>query len=151
MGVQFQEVDVSRDQAAAKEMVDLTGQMGVPVIIIEGEIIVGFDRARIQELVAAAKNAPPRVRFGLKVADASKVTPPTGAIAITGAIIGEVSPGAIGEKAGLKPGDIINQINSQFITGAADMEKALVGIKPGDIVTILFMRGGQPRKSEIVV
>jgi S1-C subfamily serine protease len=151
MGVQFQDVDVSVDQAAAREMVDLTGQMGVPVIIIDGEIIVGFDRARIQELIAAAKSAPPKVRFGLKIADASKVTPVTGAVAITGAIVGEVSPGAIGEKAGLKPGDIITQINRQFITGAADMEHVLVGMKPGNIVTIMFMRGGQPKKSEIII
>ncbi len=151
--MKYQEKDVSRDRAAAQEMVNLTGQMGVPVIVIDGEQIIGFDRQRIQELIQASKqpagNQP--VRFGLKIADAQKVTPPAGAVAITGAIIGEVSPGALGEKAGLKTGDIVTQINRQFVTNAADMEHALVGIKPGDIVTILFLRGGESRKSEIVV
>jgi S1-C subfamily serine protease len=151
LGVKYQEVDVSRDHAAAQEMVDLTGQMGVPVITIDGEIIIGFDRARIQALLETAKTAPPKIRFGLKIADAQKITPPTGAVAITGAIIGEVAPGALGEKAGLKAGDIVTQINLQYVTGAADMEHALAGLKQGDIVAIQFMRGGQPRKSEIVI
>jgi len=158
MGVKYQEKDVSRDRAAAQEMIDLTGQMGVPVILINGEPVIGFDRAKIQQLVAAgaassgaSSGGAQPVRFGLKIADAQKVTPPSGAVAITGAIVGEVSPGAIGEKAGLKSGDIITQINRQFITGAADMQHALVGVKPGDIITILFMRGGESRKSEIIV
>jgi glutaredoxin-like YruB-family protein len=47
--VVFQEVDVSLNQEAAGEMVNKSGQMGVPVLDIEGEIIVGFDRQRIQE------------------------------------------------------------------------------------------------------
>jgi len=47
--VAFEEIDVAADQAKAKEMVDLTGQMGVPVIVIDGEVIVGFDRAKIKE------------------------------------------------------------------------------------------------------
>ena len=68
-----------------------------------------------------------------------------------GAIIGEVSPGLLGEKAGLNPGDIVTEINGRKITSAADMERALAGLKPGDIVTILFLRAGETRKSEIIV
>ena len=49
-------------------MVNLTGQMGVPVIVIDGQAVVGFDRTRIRELLSAAE--PPPVRFGLKIADA---------------------------------------------------------------------------------
>lgn len=45
--VGFREVDVSRDQAAARDLVRRTGQMGVPVIEIDGRPIVGFDRPRI--------------------------------------------------------------------------------------------------------
>ncbi len=41
-GVQYKDVDVSRDHAAAMEMVKKSGQMGVPVIDIDGKIIVGF-------------------------------------------------------------------------------------------------------------
>ncbi|MDQ5912384.1 MAG: glutaredoxin 3 [Patescibacteria group bacterium] len=41
-GVAFEDVDVSKDHARATEMVNRSGQMGVPVIDIGGEVIVGF-------------------------------------------------------------------------------------------------------------
>ena len=48
-GIRFKDVDVSRDQAAARDMVRRSGQMGVPVIDIGGKIVVGFDRPRINQ------------------------------------------------------------------------------------------------------
>lgn len=53
-GVQVNDVDVSRDTAAAMEMVQRTGQMGVPVVELSGEFIVGFDRQRIDALLRSA-------------------------------------------------------------------------------------------------
>jgi len=47
--VPFENFDVSVDQAKAEEMIKKSGQMGVPVLDIEGEIIVGFDRERINK------------------------------------------------------------------------------------------------------
>jgi glutaredoxin-like YruB-family protein len=41
-GVEFKDVDVSRDHDAAKEMIEKSGQMGVPVVEINGELIIGF-------------------------------------------------------------------------------------------------------------
>ncbi len=49
--VPFREVDVSRDAAAARDLVRRTGQMGVPVIEIDGRPIVGFDRPKIDRLL----------------------------------------------------------------------------------------------------
>ena len=46
-GIKYENYDVSLDRQKAKEMVDKSGQMGVPVIDIEGEIIVGFNRPKI--------------------------------------------------------------------------------------------------------
>ena len=46
--VEFENMDVSSDQAAADEMMQKTGQMGVPVLDIDGEIIVGFDKEKIK-------------------------------------------------------------------------------------------------------
>ncbi len=48
-GIQFRDVDVSRDAAAARDMVRRSGQMGVPVIDIGGKIIVGFNRPKIEQ------------------------------------------------------------------------------------------------------
>ncbi len=47
--VTYTEIDVSKDQAKAQEMVQKSGQMGVPVIDINGKIIVGFNKAEIDK------------------------------------------------------------------------------------------------------
>lgn len=49
--VQFEDVDVSRNREAAMEMIQKSGQRGVPVIDINGSIIVGFDQATIDTLI----------------------------------------------------------------------------------------------------
>jgi glutaredoxin 3 len=46
--IPFENCDVSSDQQKAEEMIQKSGQMGVPVLDIEGEIIVGFDKERIK-------------------------------------------------------------------------------------------------------
>jgi glutaredoxin 3 len=55
-GVPFQDVDVSRDPAAARDLVRRTGQMGVPVIEIDGRPIVGFDQVRIDAALGLRQN-----------------------------------------------------------------------------------------------
>jgi len=49
--VVYEEKDVSVDAAARDEMVAKSNQMGVPVIDIDGELIVGFDKERISKLL----------------------------------------------------------------------------------------------------
>ncbi|MBP7087869.1 MAG: glutaredoxin family protein [Candidatus Omnitrophica bacterium] len=51
-GISYQNLDVSSDSALAEEMVKVSGQMGVPVIVIDGNAIVGFDKSQIDELLA---------------------------------------------------------------------------------------------------
>ena len=48
-GVQFEDINVAQDHDAAHEMIEKSGQMGVPVIDIGGKIIVGFDREAIKK------------------------------------------------------------------------------------------------------
>ena len=50
--VEYVEYDVAADLAKRTEMVEKSGQMGVPVIDIEGTVIVGFDEAKIKEALA---------------------------------------------------------------------------------------------------
>lgn len=50
-GYRFREVDVSRDQAAARDVVRMTGQMGVPVVLIGSRPVVGFNQAEIDRLL----------------------------------------------------------------------------------------------------
>lgn len=46
-GVSFESIDVSSDEPGLREMVNVSGQMGVPVLVIDGEVIVGFDQPKI--------------------------------------------------------------------------------------------------------
>jgi glutaredoxin-like YruB-family protein len=50
-GIEFEEIDVSKDEKAAMEMIQKSGQMGVPVIEIDGKIVIGFDKEKIDELL----------------------------------------------------------------------------------------------------
>ncbi len=54
LSVEFEEKDVGRDEAAAREMVDKSGQMGVPVIEVGELVIVGFDRSVLEEALKEA-------------------------------------------------------------------------------------------------
>ena len=47
--IAFEDVDVGQDKEAAKEMVEKSGQMSVPVIDIDGKIIIGFDKKTISQ------------------------------------------------------------------------------------------------------
>ncbi len=47
--VEFNDYDVGSDQEKAEEMISKSGQMGVPVMDIDGKIIVGFDKEKIKE------------------------------------------------------------------------------------------------------
>lgn len=49
--VAYDEKDVTRDDKAREEMVQKSGQLGVPVIEIDGKIAVGFDKKRLSELL----------------------------------------------------------------------------------------------------
>lgn len=50
-GVKYQEVNVAVDVKAREEMVQKSGQLGVPVIDVNGEIVVGFDQQKLSELL----------------------------------------------------------------------------------------------------
>ena len=50
-GIEFKDVDVGSDSAAADEMIKKSGQMGVPVADIDGQIVVGFDKEKICQLL----------------------------------------------------------------------------------------------------
>jgi NADH-dependent peroxiredoxin subunit F len=54
-GVPYESVDVGADENAAKKMIELSGQRGVPVITVDNEVIVGFDTPRLNELFGATE------------------------------------------------------------------------------------------------
>ena len=50
--IPFVDYDVSADREKAKEMIQKTKQMGVPVIMVDDDIVVGFNQAKLDELLA---------------------------------------------------------------------------------------------------
>jgi len=49
--IQFEDIDVSQNEIAQKEMIENSGQYGVPVVDIDGQIIIGFDQDKIKNLL----------------------------------------------------------------------------------------------------
>lgn len=53
-GVQYEEIDLVADPAKVSELVEISGQLGVPVTVINQEVIIGFDRGRLESALAAS-------------------------------------------------------------------------------------------------
>jgi S1-C subfamily serine protease len=146
-GIPYQDHDVSTDSLAAQEMVRLTGQNGVPVTVIDGQTVVGFDQPRLEQLIAQAQAGTPP-KFGAAVADVGKAAR-KGVPIIFGAYVGRIKPGSIAEKAGLAVGDVIIQLDGLAISTAADLEKFILDIKQGDEISIVFIRGNSVNTAEV--
>ena len=148
-GVKFKESDVSIDNAAAREMVNVSGQMGVPVIVVDGEVIIGFNKPKLEELLKVESQGT--VSIGISVADASRVVQRPGKSNASGAYIGSVKPSSPGEKAGLKPGDIILRINSNAVNSANDLELSVSLLSKGDRVSVAYLREDLEQTTEIKI
>ena len=138
-GISFQERDVSINQSYAQELVKSTGQMGVPVTVINGQTVIGFDRGRLEQLLTKTQTAQ-RPPFGASIADASKITAKQGSGIILGAYVGGVRPSSVAERIGLVSGDIITDLNLRHIANARDLEHALSNLKGGSHFSLSFLR-----------
>lgn len=148
--MRFAEHDVSRDRAAASEMVRISQQTGVPVIVVDGQFVVGFDRPRLEMLLAQAQRESAdgvrRPSLGLSVADSRP-----GSGRPSGAYVGLVRPGSPAARAGVREGDVVTEVGGAPISGAADLEKALSAYSPGQEVMATVVRAGQPLRLRVVL
>lgn len=138
---------MGRDPAAAAEMVRLSGQRGVPVTVINGQPVVGFDRARLDHLLAQTREP----RLGAAVADAADMVAKGRCSVASGAYIGKVTPGSAAARAGLQPGDVIVSFAGQGVANTPALERILATLRPGQPVPLTFFRGGETRQSTIVL
>ena len=146
-GIGFQERDVSRNPAYAQELVSSTGQMGVPVTIINQQAVIGFDRAKLERLLTQTQ-AGQRPSFGASIADASKITAKQGSGITLGAYIGRVRSGSVAERLRLASGDIVIELNMKNIANASDLERSLSGLSRGSRLSLVFLRGNKKLASE---
>lgn len=49
--IEFEDIDVSKDEQQLQKMIKDSGQMGVPVVDIDGQVITGFDKEKIDKLL----------------------------------------------------------------------------------------------------
>lgn len=49
--IKFEEVDVSENEKELEKMVAISGQMGVPVVEIDDNVVIGFDKTKIDEIL----------------------------------------------------------------------------------------------------
>jgi len=138
-GVSYREYDVSLDQNAARELVNRTGQMGVPVTIIDGQTIIGFDRAKLEQILSQEQ----RPSLGASIADASKITAKQGTGITLGAYVGKIRPNSLAERLGLAVGDIITEVNMQSIANADDLERVLSKLSKGSRISLVLIRGNK--------
>ena len=119
---------MAADPTAAQEVVRRSGQMGVPVIIAGDEVIVGFDRPRLERIAARVA----RPRLGLRVRDGAG-----------GVEIGAVHPGSLAEQVGLRPGDVIEALDERPIRSADDLERLGEQLQSGPVPSVRVRRGGE--------
>lgn len=51
-GISYTDLDVAQDQDAREEMMEKTGRMAVPVVMVDENVVVGFDKAKLDQLLS---------------------------------------------------------------------------------------------------
>lgn len=139
--VPFVEVDVSQDGRAAMEMVRMSGQQGVPVVTVDGQVVVGFNQPAIDQLLMQRMNHPPQL--GVSIADARQVASKKGVQLPAGAYVGRVNPGTAAAWAGTRPQDVIVQLAGQPVGSDQDIHRIMAGLRNNQIVPMTVWRDGR--------
>lgn len=156
LGVPYSEKKVDEDYSQAMEMVRLTGQQGVPVIVIGNEAIVGFDRPKIDAALRTDASSATgegsahadRPSFGAAVADAATYLAKREMPPAIGAYVGRVASGSSAERLGVRAGDIITRVNGRPIASADDLTVALSRLASGGRIVLEYTRSGQHLRAE---
>ena len=124
-------------------MIRLSGQRGVPVITVDDNVVIGFDRARLEQLLASRPTTG--VELGVSVADAMPRAK------MEGAYVGKVKSSSLAERAGLAPDDVIVELDGQAVHSAADLRKAVSLLKAGSKVQLVYVRAGRRQTAELAI
>lgn len=123
------------------EMVQRSGQRGVPVITVDDDVIVGFDRPRLEQSIARRRGAA-KPGLGLKVAPtrtAHGLPPGTP----DGLHVGGVRPGSPAAQAGFKTGDVILRVAGTPVSSAEELSARVQAAKQSGPVEVAVWREGR--------
>lgn len=146
--VPFRDVDVSSDMNAAREMIEISGQQGVPVVATDQEVIVGFDQLRLAR-IADRFTGNKRPAFGVLGANADDYFArhpeklPSGETDIKGVFVGQVKPNSVAQKAGIRTGDVIQALANKRVRNMVALDQIMASVKAGDHVSVRLLRGGE--------
>lgn len=136
------------------EMIKRSRQQGVPVVATEDEVIVGFDERKMKKLAekyGKAKRAP----LGLLAADAEPYLAKHPDVAkklpagIKGVYVGEVRPGSVAEKAGLKPGDVIVSVANKRVRSTGGLDQLIDTLEAGQSIDVRLQRGKEEQTATL--
>ena len=91
---------------------------------------------------------PTHAKLGVTVGD---VQAAQGDTASQGAEIGEVTQGSTADQAGLEAGDVVTKVDDTLITGADSLVATIRSYRPGDTVTVTWLRDGDEQTAEMVL
>jgi len=129
---------VAADRKAAQEMVQISRQQGVPVITVDGEVVVGFNQPRLRQLLQSAQP-----KLGASVADAASQAKKRPGIPTSGAFVGQVRKGTPAERAGLRKGDVITALGGQPILFSDDLHRLVSQMPAGREISLTYIRDGR--------
>jgi putative serine protease PepD len=92
----------------------------------------------------SAGETPTHARLGLKVGDPPEDGP-------TGALVSDVTAGSTADEGGLEAGDVITEIDGQRISGADSLVATIRSYRPGDSVTVTWVRGDDEQSADFVL
>ena len=128
-------------------MIKLSGQQGVPVTVADGEVILGFDQARLKR-IADKYGQGRRKPLGLLGANAEEyfANHPEAAdkvpAGVKGVYVGKVRPDTVAEQSGLVPGDVITGLAGKRVRTMAELDRMIDTLSGGDKVTLRYVRDG---------
>ena len=88
----------------------------------------------------AQGETPTHARLGIRITDDE-----------AGARIDDVTAGSTAEDAGIEPGDVITSIDDRRITGADSLVATLRSYRPGDEVTVTWLRDGEEQQASVTL
>ncbi len=89
--------------------------------------------------------------IGLQLQDVTSGTGAQAHVVMPGSRIGAVVPGGPADKAGLKVGDIIVELNGNPMKNTADLVSSIFALKPGTDARLVYLRNGQPKTVDVIV
>lgn len=144
------------------------GNSGGPVFNAAGEVIglatavhaqgqgIGFAipidevREALPELLATGRVARGQMGIAFQAVTAN-LARALGLEKAAGALITEIEPGGPAERAGIRPGDVLLELNARPIGHARELARALARSKPGEEVALRIRRGGDERRAKITL